>query len=191
MKVILASQSPRRRELMDLAKIDYEVIVSEFDEIVDKKFNLEEQSKEIAFGKANDVFNNTQGNRIVIGADSLVILDGEQLGKPKDREEAVEMIKKIQGRCHIVYTSIAVLVENDGEYKEYKELYEAKVYVKPMTDDEIEKYVESGEPFDKAGGYGVQTSFAVFVEKIEGEYSVIIGLPLCRIYEILKENNGI
>ena len=191
MKVILASQSPRRRELMDLAKIDYEVIVSEFDEIVDKKFNLEEQSKEISFGKANDVFNNTQGNRIVIGADSLVILDGEQLGKPKDREEAVEMIKKIQGRCHIVYTSIAVLVENDGEYKEYKELYEAKVYVKPMTDDEIEKYVESGEPFDKAGGYGVQTSFAVFVEKIEGEYSVIIGLPLCRIYEILKENNGI
>ena len=95
MKVILASQSPRRRELMDLAKIDYEVIVSEFDEVVDKKFNLEDQSKEIAFGKANDVFNNTQGNRIVIGADSLVILDGEQLGKPKDRDQAIEMLKKI------------------------------------------------------------------------------------------------
>lgn len=191
MKVILASQSPRRRELMDLAKIDYEVIVSEFDEVVDKKFNLEDQSKEIAFGKANDVFNNTQGNRIVIGADSLVILDGEQLGKPKDRDQAIEMLKKIQGRCHTVYTSIAVLIENEGEYKEYKELHQAKVFIKEMTDEEIEQYVESGEPYDKAGGYGVQTSFAVFVEKIEGEYSVVVGLPLCRIYEILKENNGI
>ena len=191
MKVILASQSPRRRELMDLANIDYEVIVSEFDEVVDKKFNLEEQSKEIAFGKANDVFNNTQGNRIVIGADSLVILDGEQLGKPKDRDQAIEMLKKIQGRCHTVYTSIAVLIENEGEYKEYKELHQAKVFIKEMTDEEIEQYVESGEPYDKAGGYGVQTSFAVFVEKIEGEYSVVVGLPLCRIYEILKENNGI
>lgn len=191
MKVILASQSPRRRELMDLAKIDYEVIVSEFDEIVDKKFNLEDQSKEIAFGKANDVFNNTQGNRIVIGADSLVILDGEQLGKPKDRDEAIEMLKKIQGREHIVYTSIAILVENEGEYKEYKELHQAKVFIKEMTDEEIERYVESGEPCDKAGGYGVQTSFAVFVERIEGEYSVVVGLPLCRVYEILKENNGI
>ena len=191
MKVILASQSPRRRELMDLAKIDYEVIVSEFDEVVDKKFNLEDQSKEIAFGKANDVFNNTQGNRIVIGADSLVILDGEQLGKPKDRDQAIEMLKKIQGRCHTVYTSIAVLIENEGEYKEYKELHQAKVFIKEMTDEEIEQYVESGEPYDKAGGYGVQTSFAVFVEKIEGEYSVVVGLPLCRIDEILKENNGI
>ena len=191
MKVILASQSPRRRELLELAKIDYEVIVSEFDEIVDKKFNLEEQSKEIAFGKANDVFNNTQGNRIVIGADSLVILAGEQLGKPKDRDEAIEMLKKIQGREHIVYTSIAILVENEGEYKEYKELHQAKVFIKKMTDEEIEKYVESGEPYDKAGGYGVQTSFAVFVERIEGEYSVVVGLPLCRVYEILKENNGV
>ena len=191
MKVILASQSPRRRELLELAKIDYEVIVSEFDEVVDKKFNLEDQSKEIAFGKANDVFNNTQGNRIVIGADSLVILAGEQLGKPKDRDEAIEMLKKIQGREHIVYTSIAILVENEGEYKEYKELHQAKVFIKKMTDEEIEKYVESGEPYDKAGGYGVQTSFAVFVERIEGEYSVVVGLPLCRVYEILKENNGV
>ena len=191
MKVILASQSPRRKELMDLAKIDYEVIVSDYDENVDKSLSLEEQSKEIAYGKAKDVFDNTQGNRIVIGADSLVILDGEQLGKPKDREEAVEMIKKIQGKCHTVYTSIAVLVENNEEYKEYKELHQTKVCIKSMTDEEIENYVESGEPFDKAGGYGVQTSFAVFVERVEGEYSVIVGLPLCRVYEILKENNGI
>ena len=191
MKVILASQSPRRRELLDLAKIDYEVIVSQFDEVVDKKFNLEEQSKEIAYGKAKDVFDNTQGNRIVIGSDSLVILDGEQLAKPQDRENAIEMIKKIQGREHTVYTSIAILVENEGEYKEYKELHQAKIFIKRMTDEEIERYVDSDEPFDKAGGYGVQTSFAVFVERIEGEYSVVVGLPLCRVYEILKENNGI
>lgn len=191
MKVILASQSPRRRELLDLAKVDYEVIVSGFDEKVEKNFNLEDQSKEIAYGKAKDVFDNTQGNRIVIGSDSLVILDGDQLGKPKDRDEAIEMIKRIQGREHIVYTSIAILVENEGEYKEYKELHQAKVFIKKMTDEEIERYVESGEPYDKAGGYGIQTSFAVFVERIEGEYSVVVGLPLCRVYEILKENNGV
>lgn len=191
MKVILASQSPRRRELLDLAKVDYEVIVSGFDEKVEKNFNLEDQSKEIAYGKAKDVFDNTQGNRIVIGSDSLVILDGDQLGKPKDRDEAIEMIKRIQGREHIVYTSIAILVENEGEYKEYKELHQAKVFIKKMTDEEIERYVESGEPYDKAGGYGIQTSFAVFVERIEGEYSVVLGLPLCRVYEILKENNGV
>ena len=191
MKVILASQSPRRRELMDLGKIDYEIIVSNFDEKVEKKFNLEDQSKEIAYGKAREVFDNTQGNRIVIGSDSLVILDGEQLGKPKDREDAVQMLKKIQGRDHTVYTSIAVLVENEGEYKEYKELHQAKVFIKKMTDEEIDRYVDSDEPYDKAGAYGVQTSFAVFVERIEGEYSVVVGLPLCRVYEILKENNGI
>ena len=191
MKVILASQSPRRRELMDLGKIDYEIIVSNFDEKVEKKFNLEDQSKEIAYGKAREVFDNTQGNRIVIGSDSLVILDGEQLGTPKDREDAVQMLKKIQGRDHTVYTSIAVLVENEGEYKEYKELHQAKVFIKKMTDEEIDRYVDSDEPYDKAGAYGVQTSFAVFVERIEGEYSVVVGLPLCRVYEILKENNGI
>ena len=191
MRIILASQSPRRKDLMDLAKFDYEIIVSQFDENVDKNLRLEEQSKEIAYGKAKEVFDNTQGNRIVIGSDSLVILDGEQLVKPKNREEATQMLKKIQGRSHSVYTSIAVLVENNEEYKEYKELHEAKVFIKKMTDQEIRKYVESGEPFDKAGGYGVQTSFAVFIERIEGEYSVVVGLPLSRIYEILKENNGI
>ena len=126
MKVILASQSPRRKELMDLAKIDYEVIVSDYDENVDKSLSLEEQSKEIAYGKAKDVFDNTQGNRIVIGADSLVILDGEQLGKPKDREEAVEMIKKIQGKCHTVYTSIAVLVENNDGTNTYRTYLKCK-----------------------------------------------------------------
>ena len=191
MRIILASQSPRRRELMDLAKFDYEILASNFDEKVDKNLSLEEQSKEIAYGKAKEVFDNTQGNRIVIGSDSLVILDGEQLGKPKNREEATQMLKKIQGKCHSVYTSIAVLVENNEEYKEYKELHEAKVFVKEMSDEEIERYIDSDEPFDKAGGYGVQTSFAVFIERIEGEYSVVLGLPLSRIYEILKENNGI
>ena len=191
MRIILASQSPRRKQLMDLAKFDYEIIVSQFDEKVDKNLSLEEQSKEIAYGKAKGVFENTQGNRIVIGSDSLVILDGEQLGKPKDREEAIEMIKKIQGKCHTVFTSVAVLVENNDEYKEYKELHEAKVFVKEMSNEEIERYVDSDEPFDKAGAYGVQTSFAVFIERIEGEYSVVLGLPLSRVYDILKENNGI
>ena len=188
MKIILASKSPRRKELMNLARFDYEIIVSDFDEKVDKKLSIEEQSKDIAYGKAKKVFDNTQGDRTVIGADTLVVLDGIEYGKPKNRQEAVDTLKILQGKCHKVYTSIAVLIENKGEFKEYRELHEAKVFVKEMTDKEIDRYVDSEMPFDKAGAYAIQSSFAVFIDKIEGDYSTVVGLPISRIYSILKEN---
>lgn len=188
MKIILASRSPRRRELMDLAKFDYEILVSDFEEKVDTKLPLEEQSKELAFGKAKAVFDNTQGDRAIIGSDTLVILGENQLGKPKNREEAVQMLKNLQGRSHFVYTSLAVLIEEKGEYKEYKELSKARVFIKKMSDAEIESYVDSEEPFDKAGAYAIQSCFAVFIEKIEGDYASIVGLPISRLHSILKEN---
>ncbi len=108
MKIILASSSPRRKDLMDLAKIEYEVIPSNFDEKVDYCLNLEEQSKEIAYGKAKDVFENTQADRVIIGSDTLVIVDGKQFGKADSREEAIEMLKKLQGKAHSIYTSLAI-----------------------------------------------------------------------------------
>ena len=189
MKIILASASPRRKELMDLAKFDYEILASDFDEKVDENLSLEEQSQEIAYGKAKDIFRNTQGDRCIIGADTLVILDGKKMGKPQGREEAFEMLNNIQGRSHEIYTSLAVLIENNGNYKEYKELCKARVWVHKMSYKEIQKYIDSDEPFDKAGAYAIQSEFGVFIDKIDGNYNTIIGLPIDRIYQILKENN--
>lgn len=189
MKIILASQSPRRRELMDLAGFEYEVISSNFEEKTDSSLSLEEQSISLAYGKAKDVFDNTQGDRCIIGADTLVILDNEQLGKPKNRDEAREMLNKIQGRMHEVFTSFSIIIEKNGNIKEYKDLDITNVYIKKMTQSEIENYIETDIPYDKAGGYAIQSVFSVFVDKIEGNYNTVMGLPINKIYNILKEND--
>lgn len=189
MKIILASTSPRRQDLMDLAKIDYEIMASHFDEKVDINLSLQEQSKEIAYGKAKEVFENTQGDRTIIGADTLVIVNGKQFGKAKTTEEAIQMLKEVQGKMHSIYTSLAILIENQGNYKEYKELHEVKVFVRNMSEQEIEHYVDLEQPFYCAGAYAIQGFFAVFVEKIEGDYPTALGLPINRVYGILRENN--
>lgn len=189
MKIVLASASPRRKDLMDLTKIDYEIIVSNFDEKVDSNLSLQEQSIEIAAGKAKDVFENTQGDRAIIASDTLVIVDQKPFGKPKTREKAIQTLKELQGRSHFIYTSLAILIEEQGKYKEYKELHQVKVFVKPMSDEEIENYVDSEQPYDYAGSYAIQGFFSVFIEKIEGDYGTVLGFPIHRVYEILKENN--
>ncbi len=189
MKVILASGSPRRKDLMDLAQIDYEIMVSDFDEKVDENLSIQEQSKEIAFGKAKDIFDNTQGERAIIGADTLVILDGKQFGKAKSRTEAIQMLQELQGKSHSIYTSLAVLMEQNGKYKEYKELQEVKVWVRKMSMQEIEHYVDSERPFFCAGAYAIQGFFSIFVDKIEGDYPTALGLSINRVYTILKEND--
>lgn len=189
MKIILASSSPRRQDLMKQAKIPYEVMVSHFDEKVDNALNLEEQSKEIAFEKAKEIFNKTTGNRCVIGSDTLVIVDGKMFGKAKTREEAIQMLKTIQGKSHKIYTSIAVLIEKNGQPKFYKELSQNTVFVKKMADEEIEHYVDTEKPYFCAGAYAIQGVFAVYIDKIEGDYPSVLGLPINRVYDILKENN--
>lgn len=189
MKIILASGSPRRKDLMNLAKIDYEIMVSNFDESVDGSLSLEEQSKEIAYGKAKDVFKNTQADRAVIGADTLVVADGKLFGKAKTREEAIQMLQQLQGKMHFIYTSLAILIEEQGKYKEYKELHKVKVFVRPMSDKEIEHYVDEEQPYYCAGSYAIQGFFSVFVDKIEGDYPTALGLPINRVCGILKENS--
>ena len=193
MKIILASKSPRRKELMDLAGFDYEILVSDVDETVTEDISLEEKSKEIAFRKAKKIFDNTQGDRIIIGADTLVIKNNEALGKPKTRQEAISMLKKIQGTSHKIYTSLVVLIENAGEYKEYKELFQVEVFVKEMSNQEIENYVDTNydDVFDKAGSYAIKGRFSIFIQKIIGDFPTAIGLPIQRIYDILKENDSL
>ena len=188
MKIILASKSPRRRELMNLGRFEYEILVSYEEEKINETLTIEEQSKKLALDKAKIIFDNTQGNRAIIGADTIVVNNNEIYGKPKDRQDAIRMLRSLQGKTHKVYTSIAVLIENNGEYKEYNELHETKITVKSMSDYEISRYITDTNPYDKAGAYAIQGEFALFIEKIEGSYTNVVGLPIERVYEILKEN---
>ena len=188
MKVILASQSPRRAALLDLAQIDFEVMPSSYDEKIKHGLGIEEAAKELAYGKALDVFDNTQGDRTIIGADTIVVKDNKVFGKPKDRTEAIKMLRALQGEYHIVYTSLAILIEYRGEYKEYKELCKNMIKVAPMTDAEIIEYVDGEEPYDKAGAYAIQSCFSKYIERIESNYMSVIGLPIDKVYKILKEN---
>ena len=109
-------------------------------------------------------------------------------GKPKDREDAISTLRKLQGKRHSVYTSLAVLIEEKGKVKEYKETYESYVYVKKMEETEILNYVDTYNVFDKAGSYAIQSKFAVYIDRIDGDFNAIIGLPISRLYDIFKEN---
>ncbi len=188
MKIILASQSPRRAAILDLAKIEFEVLVSNYDEKIKEGLNIQDQSKELAYGKALNVFNNTQGDRTIIGADTIVVKDNKIYGKPKNRVEAIKMLKELENECHTIYTSLAIIIEENGEYKEYKELSKTLVKVSHITDEEIIDYIDTEKPYDKAGAYAIQSSFCKFIKRIEGNYMSAIGLPIDKIYSILKEN---
>ncbi len=187
-KIILASASPRRKELMTLAGYTFEVKVSEKEECY--KSNIpEEIVKELAFQKAEDVAGRTAKKKLaVIGADTVVAVDQEILGKPKTEEEAFAMIRKIAGRTHQVYTGVAVLDFDDtGKCTVASHAVKTDVTVYPMTDKEIQTYLSSEEVMDKAGAYGIQGRFAVFIEKIDGDYYNVMGLPISYLYHVLED----
>ena len=186
MKVILASKSPRRKELMDLLGINYEIMVSDADETLEKGLSIEEQSQKLGFIKAKAVFDKTNGDRIVIGSDTLVVKNNQLYGKPKDRQDAINMIQSLKNGKHQVITSIAVLVEKNGKYEDYLDTDIVDVYVSDMSQKEIEEWVDTGKAYDKAGAYAIQLEFSKFIEKIEGNYSTIVGLPIHKLYKILK-----
>lgn len=187
MRIILASNSPRRASIMQLANIDFEVIKSDFDESSIKESDIEKLSEELAYQKAFKVYDNTQGDRAVIGSDTLVVKDGKIFGKPKDRLDAIKMLKSIQGGEHTVYTSVAILIEDRGRESEYKEVVKTDIVVNPMTDEEISEYIDLEEPYDKAGAYAIQSSFCKYIDVISGNYMGVVGLPIDRIYKVLKD----
>lgn len=188
MKVILASQSPRRAALLDLIKIDFEVMPSLYEEKITNSSDIETIAKDIAYGKALKVFDNTQGDRTIIAADTMVVKDGRIFGKPKDRSDAIRMLKELEDDVHSVYTSLVILIEDRGEYKEYKEVVRTDINVNHISDEEILEYIDEEEPYDKAGAYAIQSSFCKYIEQIEGNYMSVIGLPVDKVYSILKEN---
>lgn len=188
-KIILASKSPRRKELMDMLNLKYEVIVSDAEETLQENVTIEEQSKRLSYIKAKKVFDETTGNRIVIGSDTMVIKNGKIYGKPKDEEDAFKILKELSGTKHQVITGLAVLVERQGKYEEYLDYDITEVYFKNITDTEIRNWIATGKAMDKAGAYAVQGEFSVFIEKINGNYWAVMGLPIHKVYDILKTIN--
>ncbi len=189
MRIILASQSPRRKELLALIVPKFEVMVSNQEEMFNNTLSVEEQVTEIAYTKAKNVYDRTNGDRIIIGSDTIVTKNGKIYGKPKDRNHAKEMIKElITGeKVHKIITGLSILIEENGILKEYKTYDTVNVYLKDMTDEEIEKWLDAGNAMDKAGAYGIQNEFCVHVEKIEGNYTTALGLPTHKVYDIIKE----
>ena len=186
MRIILASGSPRRKELLEMITSNFEVQVSGVDEKLEEGLTIEEQAKNVSYQKAKAVFDRTEGNRVIIGSDTMVVKNNQIYGKPKTKEEAKEMIKMLKNTKHIVYTGLAILEEKDGEYKEILDCDTAEVYFRDMTEKEIEDWVNSGEAMDKAGAYAVQGKFMVFIDKIEGNYQTVMGLPVHKLYDHLK-----
>ena len=189
-KIILASQSPRRRELLTQVGIEYEVMPSKVKEKITKSVPVEIVI-ELSRQKALDVGENAEyGIRdgcVVIGADTIVVRDGIIMGKPKDRDDAICMLESLQGKTHSVYTGVTLYYKNGQEPVRVSFTRETKVTFYSMSKMEIERYVDSKEPMDKAGAYGIQGLAAAFIEKIEGDYNNVVGLPIAAVYQELKE----
>ena len=184
--IILASASPRRRELLARIGIDPEIVPSSVEEKITGS-TPEEIVCSLAAQKCRDVASRQKGDAIVIGADTIVTLDGEILGKPSDEMDAVRMLRELQGRTHEVYTGVTLIRTEAGKISSEETFAEkTDVCVAPMTEEEIGCYVKSQEPMDKAGAYGIQGLFAKHISGISGDYFNVVGLPLCRLWNVLK-----
>lgn len=184
--MILASASPRRRELLEQAGFSFEVKVSDTGEMTSEK-EPEKVVEELAQRKAEAVAISEE-NALVIGADTIVAVDGKILGKPHSREEAFFMLSMLQGRVHQVYTGVALISKRAGTEKRQIFSEKTDVSMYPMTEQEIWEYIATGEPMDKAGAYGIQGRAAVFIRKIEGDYNNVVGLPIARLYQEIKRS---
>lgn len=184
---ILASGSPRRKELLAAVGLEYMVLVPIADESsVPKDMSVDLYVQELALLKAAAVAKVavTRQDAVIIAADTIVALDGEILGKPKDEEDAFKMLRSLSGRKHDVYTGYCLMRERDA-FTVCKSV-KTEVYFKELDDDLIKRYIATGEPMDKAGAYGIQGKGAILVEKIDGDYFNVVGLPISSLSDTLK-----
>ena len=185
-KIILASGSPRRKDILNMLGIPFDVIVSDADESVSEGTAPGEMVKELSLRKAEAVSKNLSGETIVIGSDTVVYLDNEILGKPKDAGDAYEMLEKLSGRTHIVYTGITVIFKSDSGEKAVSAVDATEVTFKKLAPGNISAYIASEEPFGKAGAYAVQGIGSIFIERINGDFFTVVGMSpkvLCGILE--------
>ncbi len=181
MKLVLGSKSPRRREILSMVTKNFSVRVSDCDESYDQNTPLCRVPQALAERKALAIL--LEQDEIIIGCDTVVIYGGELMGKPRDKADAVRMLKKLSGTTHEVISGVCVRTAE----KIYSEAVTTYVTFRALTDAEINGYVEKCNPVDKAGAYGIQEAAGAFVERIDGDFYNVVGLPLCRLCEILKE----
>ncbi|MFQ8666280.1 Maf family protein [Anaerostipes caccae] len=180
--LILASASPRRREILKQVGIDFTVIPSTKEEVITKQ-EPKDAVMELALQKAEDVAGRADGDCMVIGADTVVAMEGSILGKPEDKDDAARMLRMLSGSRHQVYTGVACIC---GE-KKHVFYEETSVFFYPVSEDEIRCYIETGEPMDKAGAYGIQGRAARFIRGFEGDYYNVVGFPVARFLQVLKK----
>ena len=186
---ILASQSPRRQEILKDAGVIHTVIPSDANEDISLSLPPEKYVMELALLKGAAVAANAKKNDIIISADTVVVADGEIMGKPKDFDDAKAMLMKLSGKWHSVLTGYCVIDGADGSaIVKYEE---TKVKFRDLSENDAVRYIRSGESMDKAGGYGIQGKGRLLVEKIDGDYFNVVGLPICALAKMLKEDFGI
>lgn len=183
MKIILASKSPRRKELLGQICSDFEIITANADETLPKGFPSSRGVELLAVRKGAAVLSLVPSDALVISSDTLVEADDVPLGKPKDAEDAVKMLKFLSGRAHCVHTGVAVHYRG----KAYSGVATTRVFFREMTDAEIREYVDGGEPLDKAGAYGIQGEGGKFVTHYEGDFDTVVGLSLSLTKQLITE----
>lgn len=184
-EIVLASGSPRRKELLSSLGLNFKIIKSDYDENIENKEFSNELIIHLAEEKVKDVAIKVKKPSIIIGADTVVIIDNQILGKPVDEADAFNMLKKLSGRTHKVVTAISIF--DNSINKIYSEAVTSEVTFKNLSDKEIKNYIKTGEPMDKAGSYGIQAYGALFVKSINGCYFNIVGLSIFKLSEMLKE----
>jgi len=183
-KIVLASASPRREELLEQIGLQFEVEPSEYDEETALASEPHKMARELSLGKASAAARKHR-KAVIIAADTLVVLGERIMGKPHTNAQAREMLRTLNGKTHSVITDFTILDTETG--KVLSRLVETKVHMRKVTLKEIDGYVRTKEPLDKAGGYAIQGRGAVLVEKIEGDYSNVVGLPLSALAQSLRE----
>ena len=184
-KLVLASQSPRRKEILKQVGLTFEIQPSAIHEHISSHSTVQDSIEELALRKAKDVADKVQGDAIVLGADTIVLLDGKILGKPRSREDATSMLRALSGKTHSVLTGIGLIDTGTGRH--LKGHQRTHVTMKPYGMKEILEYIDSGECWDKAGAYGIQGLGALLVQEIRGDYFNVVGLPVGLLDEMLKE----
>lgn len=182
-KIILASNSPRRKDLLKQIGLEFEIDPSNYEEDMTLKMNPSKLAEHLSLGKAEDVAKRHK-DAIVISADTIVAIGGEVFGKPKTEERSKYMLQKLSGKAHSVITGFTIIDTETN--KQISKSVETKVYFKNISEEETDAYIATGEPLDKGGGYAIQGLAALFIEKIEGDYFNIVGLPIGAIVEELK-----
>lgn len=189
-RIILASASPRRRELLERAGVNFEVIPASGEEnriSDDQKEAVQQLARDKAVSVMHTIEDSADGT-LVIGSDTVVVFENMILGKPHDIEDAVNTLKKLQGNTHQVYTGVSVLEKKNGVWTEHTFYESTDVTFYPVSDEEIRAYVATGEPMDKAGSYGIQGIFGIYVRGICGDYNNVVGLPVARLFYEMKKS---